>query len=88
MEKILIFAGCTTLLFCILKFIEMKYMDEEMKPLKIFVRDAIMVFSSSFVAGYVLLNFDKSITDLFAVITDTPSFIPETTTVFTGEPGF
>jgi hypothetical protein len=66
----------------------MKYLDEEMKPLKTFARDAIMVFSSSFVSAYVLLHYDKSITDLFSVITDTPVFVPDTTTVFTGEPGF
>ena len=88
MEKVLIFAGAITLVFCILKFIEMKYLDEEIKPLKSFVRDAIMVFSSSFLSVYVLLHYDKSITDLFSVITDTPIFVPDTTAVFTGAPGF
>ena len=88
MEKILIFAISITIIFCILKFIEMKYLDEEIKPLKSFVRDAIMVFSSSFLSVYVLLHYDKSITDLFSVITNTPVFVPDTTTVFTGEPGF
>ena len=88
MEKVLIIAGSITLVFCILKFIEMKYLDDEMKPLKSFVRDAIMVFTSSFVSAYVLLSYDKSITDLFSVITNTPVFVPDTTTVFTGEPGF
>jgi hypothetical protein len=88
MEKVLIFAGLTTLLFCVLKFIEMKYIDEDIKPLKLFIRDTIMVFSGAFVSGYILLHYDKSISDLFSVITDTPLFVPETTTVFTGEPEF
>ena len=88
MEKVLIFAGSITLVFCLLKFLEMKYLDEEMKPLKTFARDAIMVFSSAFLSAYVLLHYDKSITDMFSVITDTPVFVPDTTTVFTGEPGF
>jgi hypothetical protein len=88
MEKILIFAISITIIFCILKFIEMKYIDHEIKPLKYFVRDAIMVFSSSIICLYVLLQYDKNISDLFAVVTDTKIFTPDTTTVFTGEPGF
>lgn len=88
MEKVLIFAGSITLVFCIFKFVEMKYLDEEIKPLKSFVRDAIMVFSSAFLSVYVLLHYDKTITDLFSVITDTPIFVPDTTVVFTGAPEF
>lgn len=88
MEKVLIFAISITILFCILKFLEMKYIDREIKPLKYFVRDAIMVFSSSILCVYVLLHYDKNITDLFAVVTESKVFSPDTTTVFTGEPGF
>ena len=88
MEKILIFAISITIIFCVLKFMEMKYIDKEIKPLKFFIRDAIMVFTSSFLCVYVLLQYDKNITDLFAVVTDTKVFSPDTTTIFTGEPGF
>ena len=88
MEKILIFAISITILFCVLKFMEMKYIDKEIKPLKFFIRDAIIVFTSSFLCVYVLLQYDKNITDLFAVVTDTKVFSPDTTTIFTGEPGF
>ena len=88
MEKILIFAISITVLFCVFKFIEMKYIDKEIKPLKYFIRDAIMVFSSAFVCIYVLLQYDKNITDLFSVVTDSKVFSPDTTTIFTGEPGF
>ena len=88
MEKVLIFAISITVLFCILKFLEMKYIDREIKPLKYFVRDAIMVFSSSILCLYLLLQYDKNITDLFAVVTDSKVFSTDTTSVFTGEPGF
>jgi hypothetical protein len=88
MEKVLIFAISITVLFCILKFLEMKYIDREIKPLKYFVRDAIMVFSSSILCLYILLQYDKNITDLFAVVTDSKVFSTDTTSVFTGEPGF
>jgi hypothetical protein len=56
MEKVLIFAISITLVFCVFKFIEMKYIEDDMKPLKYFVRDAIMVFASSFVVCYLLLH--------------------------------
>jgi hypothetical protein len=56
--------------------------------MKIFVRDFMLVFTSAFACSYVVFNFDKNITDFFAVVTDTPSFIPDTTEVFTGEPSF
>lgn len=88
MEKVLIFAISITILFCILKFLEMKYIDREIKPLKYFVRDAIMVFSSSILCVYILLQYDKNISDLFAVVTDSKVFSTDTTSVFTGEPGF
>ena len=88
MEKVLIFAISITLLFCVFKFVEMKYVEEEIKPLKFFVRDAIMVFAASFAGAYVLLHYDKNITDLFAVVTDQKIFQPENTMVFTGEPEF
>jgi hypothetical protein len=88
MEKVLIFAITITLVFGVFKFIEMKYIEDDMKPLKYFVRDAIMVFASSFVVCYLLLYYDKNITDLFAVVTDQKIFQPENTMVFTGEPEF
>jgi multisubunit Na+/H+ antiporter MnhB subunit len=88
MEKILIFTIGITVLYCVFKFIEMKYIEKEIKPLKLFVRDVIMVFSSSFISCYILLNYDKNITDLFAVVTDTKIFQPENTMIFTGAPEF
>jgi hypothetical protein len=88
MEKILIVSITISVLFGIFKFIEMKYIDEEIKPMKIFIRDIVLVFTSAFACSYVIFHFDKNITDFFAVVTDTPSFLPDTTQVFTGEPSF
>jgi len=88
MEKVLIFAISITIVFGVFKFMEMKYIEDDMKPLKYFVRDAIMVFTSSFISCYLLLHYDKNITDLFSVVTDQKIFQPENTMVFTGEPEF
>lgn len=88
MEKIIIFALSVTVLFSILKFVEMKYLEKEIKPLKYFVRDAFIVFSASFASGFVFLQYDHIINEFFAVVTDSKVLNQETTQVFTGEPGF
>jgi hypothetical protein len=51
MEQIFLFAIFATLLFVFLKLIEMKYLEEEIKPLKYIVRDAVMVFTSAFASA-------------------------------------
>jgi hypothetical protein len=88
MEKIFILAFTITILFSVLKFLEMKYLDKDIKALKFFVRDAFIVFVSSFAAAFVLLQYDHLINDFFAVVTDSKVLTPESTQVFTGEPGF
>jgi len=88
MGKIFIISAIITFLFCLVKFIEMKYLDKEFKPLKFLVRDAVMVFVCSFVASLFVFNMDGSITDFFNVLTDTKSLNTATTQIFTDEPGF
>ena len=89
MEKVFILAISITVLFIILKFMEMKYLENEIKPMKLLIRDIILVFSSAFACSYIVCNFDKTITEFFSVVTNTPSsFIPETTQVFTDIPAF
>jgi hypothetical protein len=88
MEKVLIFAICVTVLYCFVKFLEMKYIESEIKPLKEFVRDALIVMVSSGCSAFGLLYFDKYITDLFAIVTDTKVLNMDATEIFTGPPGF
>ena len=45
MDNIYIIPFVTTILFCLAKLIEMKFIDKEMKPMKFLVRDAIIVFA-------------------------------------------
>jgi hypothetical protein len=70
------------------KFIEMKYLDKELKPLKFLVRDAVIVFVCSLAAAIFVFNMDGSITDFFNVLTDTKTLNTATTQIFTDEPGF
>lgn len=48
MEKALFLAIGITIVFGIFKFLEMKYLDKHLKPLRDLVRDLVMVFLSSF----------------------------------------
>ena len=86
----LIVAIITTLLFCAFKFVEMRFIDKqkEMKPLKFFVRDLVLVFISSLAAGFFFFNSNKQISEFVNTITDT-KVIPEgAAQVFTDAPGF
>ena len=51
MENLFLIAIFTTILFLLAKIAEMKFVDKEWKPLRIIIRDAIIVFSSA-PAGY------------------------------------
>jgi hypothetical protein len=88
MEKEFILAALVTFLFSLLKFIEMKYIDKEMKPMKLFIRDAIIVFISTLLCCYVFFSYDSYITDFFNVVTDSKIINPANTQVFTDVPGF
>jgi hypothetical protein len=63
MEKILLLAISIAILFFIIKLVMMKYVEKDTKPLKFLVRDAFVVFASSFLPIFVFSN--KLNTDLF-----------------------
>lgn len=88
MEKVFLFAIGATILFSILKFMEMKWIDDEIKPLKLFVRDIVMVFISSFACALVLLKFSTNVDDFISILTNVKTLNPETTQIFTGVPDF
>lgn len=88
MEKVFIISIAVTLLFCIVKFVEMKFIDKELKPLKVVVRDAIIVMMCSIVVTTVVFNMNSSITDFFNVVTENKTINPASTEIFTDTPGF
>ena len=88
MEQFLIPAIIATSLFSILKFIEMKYLDKQMKPLKTVIRDAFMVFVSSLVGVYVFSLFGGSFQEFFNIVTESKTLNAAATQVFTDVPGF
>lgn len=88
MEREFILSILVSVIFSILKFIEMKYIDKEAKPMKLFVRDSIVVFICTLLASHLFFSFDIYITDFFNVVTDTKVINPANTQVFTDVPGF
>jgi hypothetical protein len=88
MENLILFAIFTTAIFILLKILEMKYLEEEMKPLKYMVRDAVIVFASA-ISGAVLRFYMKgSLVDFLNIVTENKTPNLEATQIFTGEPGF
>jgi hypothetical protein len=88
MENLFLFAILSSTLFVLLKTIEMKYLEKEMKPLKFVIRDALMVFVSSFCAAFTAFYMKGSFSDFFNFITENKVINIDSTQVFTDSPGF
>jgi hypothetical protein len=90
LDKVLLISSLITLFFCIFKFVEMKFVDKQMKPVKFIIRDAAYVFISSFVGVFGFLNMNTSLNDFMSVMTDSKNIdvTSGTTQIFTGAPEF
>lgn len=88
MEKEIIISLLVTILFFIIKMIEMKYLEKQMKPLKIIIRDAVIVFISTFTTIYLYFHFESYLNEFFCVVTDTKQLSSHSTQIFTDEPCF
>ncbi len=88
MEKTLAIAILVTFLYSICKFLEMKYIDKEWKPLKLLVKDSIVVFISSFIGLFIYIQGQSSFSDFFSIITDNKINDLKSTEIFTGDPEF
>ena len=88
MENIFIIAFLVTILFSAFKFFESKYLEKEEKPLKVIVRDAIIVFVCSVVSSFIFFNCQEYINEFFNVVTETKVLNANNTQIFTGAPEF
>jgi hypothetical protein len=79
MGNIFIVAAVISIIFLISKFIEMRFVEKESKPLKLLIRDALLVYFSV-VSGYFVLSQINPIIYGGGSIGITP--------VFTDNPGF
>ena len=80
MNNIFIVAAVISTTFFIVKFIEMRFVEKENKPLKLLIRDALLVYFSVIVANFILEQLKPIIQDAGGSSNVTP--------VFTDNPGF
>lgn len=88
MEKLLVISAFIAIIFFILKMLEMKYIDKELKPFKNIIRDSAFVFVASLGCLFVFLNFNGSINDFMSILTADKTSNLRATEIFTDEPGF
>ena len=81
MDSIFAIAAVIAIIFLIGKFIEMRFVDKENKPLKFLIRDALLVYVSV-VSGYYILE------QLNPVIINNGGGKSPVTQVFTDNPEF
>ncbi len=80
MDNIFFIAGIISVIFFIAKFLEMRYIDEEPKPLKILVRDTLLVYVSVIIGSFIVDQLNPVInqTDVLSsaplAFTDNPPF--------------
>ena len=80
MDNIFTFALIISIVFFIVKFVEMRFVDSEPKPLKLLVRDTLVVYFSVVFGNFVLeqvepmLNGGAEISKITPVFTDNPGF--------------
>lgn len=90
MEKIIVVSFIITLLFALAKFIEMKYIEKKMKPLKYIVRDTIVVLMCALMGGWIYEgSLNGKMSEFMNTITEA-KILPTsaTTEIFTGVPEF
>ena len=79
MDNIFLVAGIISVIYFIAKFLEMRYIDQEPKPLKFLIRDSLLVYVSVVCGSFI-------IDQLNPVINETE--IPATPLAFTDDAPF
>lgn len=80
MENMFLLAGIISVAFFICKFLEMRYIDEEAKPLKVLIRDSLLVYVTVIFGVFIIdqlnpvIDTDASTTSMPLAFTDNPPF--------------
>jgi hypothetical protein len=80
MENIFIVAAVISITYLIAKFIEMRFVEKENKPLKLLIRDSLLVYFSVITANFILEQLNPMIQSAGSSQNVTP--------IFTDNPGF
>jgi hypothetical protein len=87
MEVIVAIIVVSTVLYILAKMIEMKYVHQEMRPLKELIRDATVVAISVGVSTFAVFSMNKSMNGFFTAMTEQTN-LPAVAQVFTDSPEF
>ena len=79
MTNIFVLAAIISIVFLLAKFLEMRYIEKESKPLKLLIRDAFLVYFSVIMANFVIDQINPVIKG---------GMSQKITPVFTDNPGF
>ena len=80
MDNIFIIAAIISVVFFISKFIEMRFIEKETRPLKFLIRDSLLVYFSvvfgDFIIGQInpMIKGGSSASNITPVFTDNPGF--------------
>jgi predicted acyltransferase len=79
MSNIFLVAGIISVIFFVAKFLEMQYIEKESKPLKVLIRDALVVYVSVVLGNFILEQLSPVIKETStnvspAAFTDNPPF--------------
>lgn len=80
MDNIFVIAAIISVIFLISKFIEMRFIEKETKPLKFLIRDSLLVYFSVVFGDFVIGQINPMIKGGSSSSVSTP--------VFTDNPGF
>jgi hypothetical protein len=80
MNNIFIIAAAISIIFLLLKFLEMRFIEKENKPIKLLFRDALLVYFSVLIGYFILEQLKATSQSGGDGATSTP--------VFTDNPGF
>jgi len=80
MASVFVVAGVISITFLVAKFLEMRYIEKESKPLKLLIRDALVVYFSVILANFVMEQLNA--------VMESSGGSKKVTPVFTDNPGF
>lgn len=79
MDNIFIIAAIISIIFFIVKFIEMRFIEKDSKPFKLLIRDSLLVYFSVIIGYFILEQLNPILHN---------GGQPNTTQIFTDNPGF
>jgi hypothetical protein len=81
MKNIFMIAGVISLIYFIAKFLEMRYIEKEAKPLKVLIRDSLLVYVSVVTGIFIFEQLNPVIENESAILSSPPN-------AFTDNPPF